>query len=323
GVNLLQQSTWQGDRYRSISANYGRSVGMFGYLSVFASRTTGSSSGTSIGINLIQSLGGNASASVSTFRSRDRADAFAQARDSEQHVVQLQGTAPVGPGFGYQVLAERGSYERTGADVTWQTERMAFGAGAARSANGDSFRSSMSGAFAVMPEGVFASRRIEGSFAVVQVGDYEGIRVNRDNQFVSRTDSKGRAFVAGLRGFDTNRISVEGADLPLDAQVDDLHVAVVPGMGSGVSVRFPVKRTRAATLRLVLADGTPVPPGSWVRIDDAARDFPVGFDGRLFLAGLAERSAIRADWEGRHCNGEIVLAADADSVPELGTVVCR
>lgn len=323
GVNLLQQSTWQGDRFRSVSINYACSVGLLGYLSVFASRTTGSSTGTSVGINLIQSLGGNVSASVSSYRNRDRPDAFSPARDTEQHVAQLQGTAPVGPGFGYQLLAERGAYDRAAADLTWQAERMAFSAGAAQNQGGASYRAGMSGAFAVMPEGVFTSRRIDGSFAVVQVGDYAGIRVNRDNQLVARTDDQGRAFVTGLRGFETNRISVEGADLPLDAQVDDLHVAVVPGIGSGVSVRFPVRRTRAATLRLVTPDGTPVPPGSWVRIDDEARDFPVGFDGRLFLAGLGDRSAIRAEWEGRHCAVEIVLARDAESVPELGTVVCR
>ena len=57
-----------------------------------------------------------------------------------------------------------------------------------------------------------------------------------------------------------------------------------------------VTRSRAATLRLLLADGSAVPAGSRVRVDGSAREFPVGLAGKLFLAGLAERSTIRAEW---------------------------
>jgi outer membrane usher protein len=324
GLTLLQQSTWQGDSYRSLSANYGRSVSALGYMSVFASRTAGSSSGTTVGVNFIQVLGDNGSASVSSSRSRDRAaDPSAASQDTRQTVLQLQGNAPVGPGFGYQLQAERGSFERASGDLTWQTEKAAFTAGAAHANGADAFRTGATGGLALMPEGVFAGRRIDGSFAVVQVGDYEGVRIDRDNQFVARTDSRGLAFVGSLRGFENNRISVEAADLPLDAQVDDLQLTVAPGTGSGVSVRFPVKRSIAATLRLVTADGTPVPAGSFVRIGGEKREFPVGFDGKLFLAGLAEHSTIEAQWNDRRCSADIVIARDAEAVPELGTVSCH
>jgi outer membrane usher protein len=66
-----------------------------------------------------------------------------------------------------------------------------------------------------------------------------------------------------------------------------------------------------------------VPPGSAVRIGDGLQQFPVGFEGRVFLAGLAERSTFSATWPGQDCRGEIVLEQGADSVPELGTVLCR
>lgn len=36
GVNYVQQTTWQGDRFRSVSVNHGRSVGVLGHLRVFA-----------------------------------------------------------------------------------------------------------------------------------------------------------------------------------------------------------------------------------------------------------------------------------------------
>lgn len=249
GMNVLQRSTWQGDSYRSVSANYGRSLGSVGYLSLFASRTFGAANSTPVGINLIAFLSGKVSASVGTYRTRDRQVAadgsLGPANTTGQTTVQLQGTAPVGPGIGYLIQAERGGFQRFSAEGTAQGERAAVKAGIAHFNGANSYQLGVRGAVALMPEGVYLSHRIDGSFAVVQVGDYGGIRVNRDNQFVARTDEKGRAVVTGLRGFERTQISIEQIDLPLDAQVDRLKIAVTPGMRSGVSVVFPVHRTRA------------------------------------------------------------------------------
>ena len=327
GLNVLQQSTWQGDSYRSVSANYGRRLGSLGYLSLFASRTFGSVNSTTVGINLTTLLAGNVSASVGTYRSRDRLvdsnGSLGAANNTGQTAVQIQGNAPVGPGFGYQVQAERGSFERFSAQGTVQGERAAVNAGVARLNGADSYQLGVRGAVALMPEGVYLSHRIDGSFAVVQVGDYGGIRVNRDNQLVARTDEKGRAFVTGLRGFESNQISIEQRDLPLDAQVDRLKIAVTPGIRSGVSVLFPVQRARAASLRLVTADGVPVPPGVTVQIEGDVREFPVGFDGKVFLVGLRDTNQISAQWSGHRCTAQIALDGALDDIPELGTRVCK
>jgi len=327
GVNVLQQSTWKGDSYGLVSANYGRALGSLGYVSLFASRTFGSVHATTVGVNLISSFPGNVSASVGTYRSRDRlvsADgSLGAAHTTGQTAIQIQGNAPVGPGIGYQVLAERGSFERFSAQGTLQGERAAVTAGIARLNGANSYQLGVRGAVALMPEGVYLSHRIDSSFAVVQVGDYGGIRVNRDNQLVARTDEKGRAFVTGLRGFESNQISIEQKDLPLDAQVDRLKIDITPGMRSGVSVLFPVRRARAASLRLVTADGVPVPPGVQVQIEGDSREFPVGFDGKLFLVGLRDINQISAQWSGQRCTAQITLDAALDDVPELGTRVCK
>ena len=310
-----------------MSANYGRRLGSLGYLSLFASRTFGSVNSTTVGINLTTLLAGNVSASVGTYRSRDRLvdsnGSLGAANNTGQTAVQIQGNAPVGPGFGYQVQAERGSFERFSAQGTVQGERAAVNAGVARLNGADSYQLGVRGAVALMPEGVYLSHRIDGSFAVVQVGDYGGIRVNRDNQLVARTDEKGRAFVTGLRGFESNQISIEQRDLPLDAQVDRLKISVTPGMRSGVSVLFPVQRARAASLRLVTADGVPVPPGVTVQIEGDVREFPVGFDGKVFLVGLRDTNQISAQWSGHRCTAQIALDGALDDIPELGTRVCK
>lgn len=322
-LNVVHQTDWQGERYGSVALHYGRQLGVLGHLSVFVSHARGASSSTSVGVNLIQMLGGATSASVGSIHSRERV-AGAGTRDDFQSVVQVQGNAPVGPGWGYRLQAEHGSADRGIGEATWNTEVASLSVGVARLGSaGPAWRAGASGALAWMPEGVFASRRIDGSFAVVKVGDYPGVRVTRDSQFVGRTDANGHAFVTGLRGFETNRLGVEVANLPLDAQVGAVQIEVSPGRGSGVSVHFPVQRSRSATLRLVTADGTVVPPGSRVRVDGAAREFPVGFDGRLFLADLADRNTLVADWGAARCTASVALGDAPGPVPELGAIACR
>jgi outer membrane usher protein len=67
----------------------------------------------------------------------------------------------------------------------------------------------------------------------------------------------------------------------------------------------------------------PVPPGSWVRIGEDKREFPVGFDGRVFLAGIAERAQLNVEWHGRRCQARIEVLPTADAVSDLGAVACH
>ena len=47
--------------------------------------------------------------------------------------------------------------------------------------------------------------------------------------------------------------------------------------------RFPVEKIRGATLRLVTADGKPVPVSATVRLEES--EFPVVQGGRVYVTG--------------------------------------
>ena len=64
----------------------------------------------------------------------------------------------------------------TTGDGSWQNEVSTLTAGVARQGRNDGFRAGASGGVALMPEGVFFARRIDGSFAVVEVSDYPNVR---------------------------------------------------------------------------------------------------------------------------------------------------
>jgi outer membrane usher protein len=316
GASLIEQRGWQGDRTRILSLNAGRDLGGMGTLGVFLLRDFVNHA-TTAALSFSRVLDARTSANVTNTRNRD-----AQ-RSSQQSSLQLQRNAPDNEGLGYQMTVDRGDSTRANAQAVWQGEKVALSAGFARARGSDDMRLGASGGLAMLGDSVFVSRRIEGSFAVVEVGDYENVQVLHDHRPVARTDSRGRALVSGLRGYEPNRIGVNAADLPFDAEVDGLDVMLVPPGRSGTALKIPVNRTRAASFRLIGVDGQPLPPGSLARVAGNERAFPVGFDGKAYVTGLSARTQLLVTSPERECRATLVLESPMEEVPELGTLRCQ
>ena len=160
--------------------------------------------------------------------------------------AQVQRNPGFGSGLGYQLLAESG--DRQLAQAQWQGPYAVLHGGTARRGGDVEARAGAAGGLAWVDGSLFASRRIDGGIAVVDVGGYEGVRVMQDNQAVARTDARGRAFVGGLRGYQPNRVSIDAADLPMDAELEALEIQLTPAARSAARIDFPVRRGRSAVL---------------------------------------------------------------------------
>lgn len=324
GISVIAQHPWQGEPQRLVSASLSHALGQVASLGLFALCNLVDRS-TTVSLSLSVALDGRTSASLNSTRGRDRPSAV-----STQ--LQLQRGVRDGRGFGFNLLADQTDARLT-AQATQATDVAEFTAGVSRSSRRDDarqaaatstdWRAGVSGGVAWLDDSVFLSRRIDGGFAVVEVDDYPDVQVLHDHRRVARTDLRGRALVPGLRGYEPNRISVDAADLPFDANVDALEVEVTPPARSGVIVRIPVQRRRSANLRLEGADGRALPVGSVLETGHRGEHFPVGFEGRAFVSGLAARTPITVRWPGGECSAVLVLAADADDAPELGVVRCQ
>ncbi|MEO7338937.1 MAG: fimbria/pilus outer membrane usher protein, partial [Caldimonas sp.] len=330
GVSALQQTRWDGLRFRTATLSYSRGLGPLTSLGVYATRVGGAGAGSSIGLSLVRVLGDRESASAGVTherRVRHESSALSERAEQTQGVLQWQRTPPADQGLGVRLQAQRGGFDRAEAEVLWRLPTLDATAAVAHAGRADGVRIGAAGALAWMPEGVFASRRIDGSFAVVRVAEYGGVQVLRDNQPVGRTDAQGRILVPNLRAHESNLIGVEAADLPLDAQIDRLQMAVAPATRSGVSIAFPVRSVRMTTLVLVTDDGKPVAPGRWVTVQPEGRRFPVGFDGKVFLSGVSGQATLVADRGDPPCRIEIdlttVAASSSGDAADLGTRVCR
>lgn len=255
-------------------------------------------------------------------RTSASAGAVRQAGNSSG-TVQVQRNLPAGEGMGYRLLARSGTGDLLQAGVSAQSAIGTYTAEAASSRGDMAYRLGAAGGLAWLDGRAFLTRRLSDSFALVRVGEYAGVQVYADNQPVARTDAQGSALVPRLRAYDRNRLRIEQADLPLDAEIGTLEHEAVPYYRSGLVVSFPVRAARGALLRLVLEDGKRPPPGALVRLDDQAEPFPLGLDGEVYLTGLAATQRGRAEWNGRRCVFELHVPQTNEPVPHLGTVPCR
>lgn len=315
GVSYILQAPYSGTATKLLSVNLSHALGQVGSIGMFALRDFTHTS-TTLSLSMSVALDARSSVAVSATRSSAVAD-----RGS--NVVQLQRNLPEDDGVGYQVSASSQPSEQLTAQGFERTRWSDVNVGLSRTNEQTAARAGITGAIALMDDSVFSTRRIDGSFAVVEVGDYPDVAVLRDHHEVARTDAHGRALVSGLRGYETNHIGAEPGDLPLDASVDALDVDFVPPAHAGVIVRLPIQRSRSATFRVVGKDGLPLPAGTQLLLADRDKTYPVGFEGRTFIEGLAGSTLVHGRGAATDCHFIVTVpAGEADDLPDIGTLSC-
>jgi len=316
GASVVRRSDWQGAHQQIVAGNVSRSLGRAGSLAFVLLRDTVNRQTTA---SLVWSLALDGRDSMTLAATRQQGSA----RDGSGASASWQRPPPDGNGLGLRLDVEGGAVRRSAAQAVWQTDAAVFNAGLAESGGRAQWRGGVGGSVAWLGDSVFVGRRIDDSFAVVDVGGYAGVGVLHENRRVATTDARGRAFVGGLRGHEVNRIGVDPGDLPVDAQVQSLENLVVPPARSGVAVAMPLRRSRVARFRLVDGAGVALPAGSEFRLAGRNTSFPIGYEGRAFAADLDERNELVARWPGHECRVRFELPPTDDGLPDLGTLSCR
>jgi len=296
-----------------LSARYGLDLRDFGHVSLSVLRTLGGRRDTLLGLNFTRSLGParNASASVNS---------QAAGRSGQ---VQLQRSLPAGTGIGYRMRANAGETNGFYGAMAYQNDLGRYEIEAEQLQSALVARASVSGGVARLGGRTFASREIDSSFAVAQVGEEANVRIYRDNQLIGRTDADGYAILPGLRPYQDNLIRIEQADLPLDIEVDAMQVRAVPHYRSGVLLKFPVERSHGAVLTVVQESGEPLPVGATVQVAGRTEPAPVGLRGEVYITRLGDQNHLRAVWKDRACEFDAAFARSDDPLPHLGTFTCK
>ncbi|MEO8740810.1 MAG: fimbria/pilus outer membrane usher protein [Casimicrobiaceae bacterium] len=292
------------------------SIGIFdrATLSVSASRALSGERSNQFSVNVIVPLDSQTSASGTYNKISGKAK-------QQEFTAQVQRNLPLGDGYGYRVLATDHGNVLAGGAI--QTNLATFGAEVARFEGATSYRAGVAGGIGTVGGRTFLSRPITDSFALVDVADYPGVQVYQDNQPVGRTGRDGTLLLTRLRSYDINPIRIDPLDLPFDAQIDGLSLDIVPYYRSGVHAAFEVRHSNGAIMTVVGVDGQPLPTGSVVTVDGSVEKFPVGIGGRAYLTGLAPTNRVRSQVGGRACQFDVTFQPVDDTLPDLGTFVCR
>ncbi|HEX4153248.1 MAG TPA: fimbria/pilus outer membrane usher protein [Steroidobacteraceae bacterium] len=244
--------------------------------------------------------------------------------DSGTHEqLEVQQNLPLGRGYGYRIIAAPDSTNPIGASGSYQNDVGTYTVSASKFEDGVAESAEDQGGIAFLGGHAYLSRRLDDSFAVVQVGDYPDVRVYADNQEAGRTDSNGTVLIPRLRPYEENPVSIEQADLPLDADIPTIEQLAVPYRRSGLKLDFAVKQSYGALVVLQLDNGSPVPSGAVVHLIGGDIDFPVALRGESYVTGLSEHSRLAVSWAGGGCEIAVHFAPSADPLPRLGPYLCK
>jgi outer membrane usher protein len=312
-LNYIQEDYRTAAPEHLLSAQASWPVGRRGFLSLSALKPLRGGNGPTFGANFTLTLGSRTSASAGVIR---------QAGGNEAQ-LQVQQNLPAGTGMGYRVSAGTGATDQL--DATWQYQNSAgtYALQTERINGATSTSFEAQGGVALLNDRLYVSRKLDESFAVVQVGDFANVHIYADNQVVAQTDSSGTALVPRIRAYERNPLGIDQADLPLDVDIDTLQKNAIPYRRSGVLVTFDLHRSLGALVSLVEEDGLPIPVGAVAVVGGNDTEFPVGTKGETYLTGLSPSSVVHVSWPGKACEAKVVFTPSADPLPKLGPLVCQ
>lgn len=314
GLSVIHQSFYGKPARTIISVNHSKTFTSLLSLTTYLSFVDAETSDFSAGVRVSMPFGDkhNVGGGLSGSRSGARLDA------------EINRNLPVGTGYGYHLAASASDNEYVDAGVIAQNELGTYTLDVRSSSDsGSIWQAGTSGSIAYLSGMTKATRQIRDAFAVVNVGDFEGVRIYSENQEIGRTNKNGQLFVPGLRPYLNNQLRLELDDLPLNARVGQTRTETAPYYRSGVIVNFDVRASNNVLLRAILPDGTPLPEGAVARVKNVAEDFPVGLDGRLFLQGIDRSSQIQIRWNGKSCDIDVPYPDSSAVITRLGDIVCE
>ncbi|EFG2885766.1 fimbrial biogenesis outer membrane usher protein [Escherichia coli] len=225
--------------------------------------------------------------------------------------------------FSWRAQTAEGSAAQRSASAAYRSPWARFEAGVQQADKDIRFTGQMDGAIAVVGGGVFATNRINDSFAVVDVGA-PGVEVLQENRKYGKTNKSGKILVTGLNSYEKNSIAIDPLSLPADAAIPTTKELVVPAGQSGVVVDFGVRTDASAALvNLVDAAGKPLDVGLTAKLDGSDQSVVIGYDGQAYVEGLSASNELVIDLgDGRECRASFAYRPEKGEQSVLEAIPC-
>ena len=243
--------------------------------------------------------------------------------------IQIRKNPNLGEGLSGRALFERES--SVDALDTFLQYDAKFGTytGQYRNVEGDqAYEASASGSIAYAGNTVGITRPIRDGFAVVEVGDVEGVRVYRNNQEIGRTNSEGKVFLPDMISFYNNQISIADQDIPIGYMIPEVFKVISPPLRSGSYIKFNTEKFHAVAGTLGVRIDGDVRPVELTEIqmvvDEREMSFSTGRGGDFYIENL-QPGIYSASFEfmEKPCQFDIMIPAFDEIIIDLGELICE
>jgi outer membrane usher protein len=305
----LQSNFASAQHSQVVSANYSLQIHhAYVYATEFRDLVNKGASGLQVGLTI-------------PFGKRNSITASGSSNGSAQ--IQVQQPAAMIGDWGYQAYLSVDGTTHVFAQVQHKSPVGLFTAGVDNDGGLTTVRLESQGAVSLVDRGLFPSNTIYDSFAIVDTNPVAHVHVLQENRDVGTTGSSGRLLVPDMRSFDLNRIAIEPTDIPPEATINTATRELRPQDRSGVVVKFPIKFSHGALLKLVDATGEAVPLGSTATLRATGTVVPVGYDGEAYVEDLSPHNELAIEFpDGRRCTAAFDYKSIAGDIPLIGPLRC-
>lgn len=313
GVSALHLEEAGGEESYILSASYGRNLFERVNVQFTAFADFGDDEAQGVFANVSLPLGNWGTGSVGGSMGANGWSAHA---DAAKPVGNTSGST------GWRVQTTQGAVSNTQASAAYVHDHAYAEANIAQYEDAVQAAVNIDGAIAVAAGDVFAARRIDDAFAVVDAGA-PGIDVYYENRPHGKTGKSGKLLVPGLRAYQKNKLAIEPDNLPVNASVLQSSQEVAPAHRNGIVVKFDVAKADAAAIVVFTdASGAFVPPGTEGRLEGIGGFFVVGYDGQAYVQNLGANNLAVLSLQDRQCRAQFSYQQDADAQGFIDAVKC-
>ena len=315
GLGFATIERFDGSHISTLSSNYTMRLGATSNVTIVGSRAVAGAQGWSIGASLVVPIDVQTVGSLTTNSRPHQTDVYASAVKNPD----------ISSGWGWRVLQGRQQgQDRAEGGLYYQGERGTYSGDVSIAGDQNAARIGTTGGFIFAQNHFFASRRVDDSFAIVEVPGYGGLGVGIGSNVMTHTDDKGLALVPRLAPYTKNSIRLDPRELPIDAEIESIELDVVPAWRSAVRVAFPVRGGRGALLKIRFADGEEAPAGAILSVAGDKETFYVARRGEAYVTGLKDSDRVKLEWRGQTCMLDVTLPPpNPDQVARVGPLLCK
>lgn len=196
----------------------------------------------------------------------------------------------------------------------------------------NSWNASWRGGLIVMQGGIFASKTVHDSFAVVSTNGMADVPIELNNNTIGTTNRKGLLLLPNLGSYQKNKIGINTLNLPANVQIPHTYQHIVPADKAGVAVQFDITRARSGTFTVVDTQGKPLPVGSTVLNSQGEAVSIIGFEGKTYtdkLPKVAQSSKVRwkvvppENKQTCYIRLPVINAHTTAWIPDYGRLTCQ